>query len=222
MVSAYFKAVYECNRFANAIQIKRTRPDNLILMKPISKGTTLILFLCALFLSHKNVGQTQKYFSIGVGVNQSTFLLRPGVFVEGELTRMWAPRFYPSPELFGQFNIDLDKRNTLALTSNIVFYQRILGFALPITLKYDFRCFDQKNTPFIRLEGGYSFFLTNGLFYGMGVGYQFNNFKASFAYNNQFKNRSILENNDFVAARIASMSLKFEYAFRKNRRRGRR
>ena len=134
---------------------------------------------------------------------------------------MWTPRFYPSPELYGQFNIDLDKRNTIALATNIVYYQRIISLALPITLKYDFRCFDKKNSPFIRLEGGYSLFLTNGLFYGMGVGYEFGDFKTSFAYNNQFKNRSILEDNDFVAARIASMSLKFEYAFRKNRRRRR-
>lgn len=163
--------------------------------------------------------QSKKYFSLGVGVNQSTFLLEPGFLTEGELNRMWMPKFYPSPELVGQFNIDLDRRNTLALAANIVYYQRIISVALPVSVRYDFRFLERKNTPFIRLDGGYSFFLTNGAYYGLGLGYQFGDLRTSFAYNNQFKTRSILDDNEFISARIASMSLKIEYSFRKNRRR---
>ncbi|MEM9339403.1 MAG: hypothetical protein AAGA66_11790 [Bacteroidota bacterium] len=174
-----------------------------------------VLFIAYLISAHSGHAQFKKYFSIGVGVNQSTFLLNPGFFSEGELTRMWTPKFYPSPELVGQFNIDLDKKNTVAVAANIIYYQRTITLALPVTIRYDFRFTERKNSPFLRLDAGYSFFLTNGACYGFGLGQQLGDFKASLVYTNQFQNKSILEDNQFIAARIASMSLKFEYAFRK-------
>ncbi|CAN0533728.1 unnamed protein product, partial [Scytosiphon promiscuus] len=112
----------------------------------------------------------------------------------------------------------LDDRNTLALAANIVYYQRIISVALPVSIRYDFNFTKKEKCPFIRLEGGYSFFLTNGAFYGMGAGYQFGKVKTSITYNNQFRNNSILEDNEFIAARIASLSFKLEYAFRNNKR----
>ncbi len=159
--------------------------------------------------------QIKKYYSIAVGVNQSTFLLEPGFLTEGELERMWSPKFYPSPELSGQINVDFGLRHTLALAADIVYYQRIFSLALPIHLRYDYKFSKNKNSPFIRLDGGYSFFLTSGAYYGLGIGYRLGKLKASLAYNNQFRNNSILEDNDFIAARISSLSFKLEFAFRK-------
>lgn len=166
--------------------------------------------------NHENsLAQIKKYYSIAVGMNQSTFLLDPGFLVEGELERMWSPKLYPSPELSGQINVDFGLRHTLALAADVVYYQRIYSLSLPVHLRYDYKFFKDKNSPFIRLDGGYSFFLTSGAYYGLGLGYRLGKLKTSLAYNNQFRNNSILEDNDFIAARIASLSVKLEFAFRK-------
>lgn len=159
--------------------------------------------------------QLQKYFSIGIGVNQSSFLLEPGILTEGELERMWGPELILSPEVSGKFNFDFGNQNTLAITANVILYRRIYAVSLPITARYDFNFTKKEKCPFIRIEGGYSLFLTSGAFYGMGTGYQFGKFKASVNYGNQFRNKSILEDNDFIAARIAAMSIKLEYAFKR-------
>ncbi len=179
------------------------------------KGFFILMFTLSSISFYDSTAQTKKYFSIGIGVNQSTFLLAPGFLAENELTRMWTPKFYPSPELGGKFNIELNKKSTVAITANIVYYQRVISLVLPVTLRYDFNFLERKNTPFFRLEAGYSFFLTNGLYYGIGIGQRLGDFKVSFTYNNQYRNESILEENKFIAARIAAMSLKFEYAFRR-------
>ena len=176
----------------------------------------LILLLICIGLT--GFAQTKKYVSIGLGLNQSTFLLDPGFFAEEELNRMWGPSLYPSPELSGQFSFCLDERNTLGFAANIVYYQRTYSLALPISVRYDFNFTKKEKCPFIRLDGGYSFFLTSGAYYGMGLGYKLGKVKASFNYNNQFRNNSILEENEFIAARIASMSFRLEYAFRNNKR----
>lgn len=183
-------------------------------MKKFLFFSVSLLYFFTVNNSH-SFAQIKKYYSIAVGVNQSTFLLEPGFFTEGELERMWSPEFYPSPELSGQINVDFGLRHTLALAADIVYYQRIYSLALPIHLRYDYKFSANKNSLFLRLDGGYSFFLTSGAYYGLGLGYRLGKLKTSFAYNNQFRNNSILEDNDFIAARISSLSLKLEFAFRK-------
>ena len=177
------------------------------------KHFTITFLILGIALSAN--AQIQKYFSLGVGVNQSTFLLEPGIFTEGEIERMWGPELLLSPEVSGKFNFDFGSQNTLAITANIILYRRIYAVSLPITARYDFNFTKKEKCPFIRIEGGYSLFLTSGAYYGMGMGYQFGKFKASMTYGNQFRNKSILEDNEFLAARIAAMSIKLEYAFRK-------
>ena len=163
--------------------------------------------------------RTKKFISIGLGVNQSTFLIDAGILPEGEFERMMSPKLYPSPELNLQYNIQLTKKHTVGFTSNILYYQRIIALALPIGLRYDYSFLEKPNTPFIRLDAGYSFFLTNGAHFGIGAGYSLGNLRSSITYNNQFKNNSILEDNEFVAAKVASLGVKLEYTFRKKKRR---
>ncbi|MBT34074.1 MAG: hypothetical protein CMO01_30795 [Thalassobius sp.] len=175
----------------------------------------ILLLICSSLIAN---AQSKKYLSFGVGVNQSTFLLDPGFIAEGEFNRMWGESLYPSPEVSGQFNFCLNERNIVAIAADIVYYQRIISLAMPISVRYDFNFTKKEKCPFIRLNGGYSFFLTNGGFYGMGLGYRLGKVKTSLTYNNQFKNNSILEDNEFIAARIASLSFKLEYAFINNKR----
>lgn len=154
-----------------------------------------------------------QYLSVGVGVNQSTFYISQGIFAEGELTRMWEPTLYPSPEVSFFYNIE-NERHTVAAGLNVVYYQRILAVAIPLLVRYDYEFLDYKYTPFFRVDAGYSLFLTTGAYYDFGLGYKLGKtIKTAVTYNNQMKNNAILEDNEFVSGRVASMSFRFELTF---------
>ena len=159
--------------------------------------------------------QVRKYISVTAGLNQSTFYLQHGLFQEGEFDVLLRRPLFIGPEFGAQFNIDFDKRHTAAISWNAVIYARVVAIALPINLTYYYHFLNKKNSPFIRLDGGYSFFLTSGAMYGVGLGYRLGRIKTSFAYNNQLKKDSILEQNEFITGRLGSINFILEYKFRR-------
>jgi len=159
--------------------------------------------------------QVRKYFSVGVGLNQSTFYLQPGLFQQGEFNVLLDNPLFIGPQFNGQFNLELDKHHTFAASADIVIYSRVIAVAVPIGIKYYYDIIDHNNTPFVGLEGGYSFFLTSGPLYGVSLGYRLGKLRASFAYKNQLRRRSILEGSEFITGRLGSLSFNFEYLFRR-------
>ena len=168
-----------------------------------------------LLLSFDSAAQIRKYFSISAGLNQSTFYLQPGFFQEGEFGVLLDGPLFIGPELGAQFNLDFDLHHTAAISWNAVVYSRVVAIALPVNLSYFYHFLRHKNSPFIRVDGGYSFFLTSGAMYGFGVGYRLGRLRSSIAYNNQLKNKSILDQNEFRTGRLGSVNLIFEYKFKR-------
>jgi len=134
---------------------------------------------------------------------------------KGEFKVLFDRPLFIAPEFNLQFNADLDPHNTIAVSANVVIYSRVVAVAIPIKASYYYNFLDKKNTPFVRLESGYSFFLTSGLFYGAGIGYRYGKLRGSIGYNNQLKKDSILKENEFITGRLGSVNLVFEYLFRK-------
>ncbi|MEL7223114.1 MAG: hypothetical protein AAGJ93_17450, partial [Bacteroidota bacterium] len=167
------------------------------------KNTLIALVVASIVIFSSDVNaQKRKYLSITAGLNQSTFYLQPGFFQEGEFEVLLDGPLFIGPELGVQFNLDFDRHHTAAISWNAVVYSRVVALALPINLSYFYHFLDNKNSPFIRVDGGYSFFLTSGAMYGFGAGYRLGRLRASFAYNNQLKNKSILEQNEFRTGRL--------------------
>ena len=164
--------------------------------------------------------QVRKYFSLGVGFNQSTYYLQPGLFQEGEFKVLFDGPLFIGPQFNGQFNIDLNEHHSIAASANVVVYSRVIALAIPINLSYYYNILDNKNTPFFKLDAGYSFFLTSGALYGIGLGYRYGKIRGSLNYTNQLKRESILEDNEFLTGRLSSMSLNLEYLIKKKKKGG--
>ncbi len=164
--------------------------------------------------------QVRKYFSVGVGFNQSTFYLQPGLFQEGEFKVLFDGPLFIAPQFNGQFNVDLNAHHTIAASTNIVVYSRVIAIAIPFNISYYYNLIDKKNSPFFKLDVGYSFFLTSGALYGAAVGYRYGKLRGSINFSNQLKKESILEENKFITGRLSSVSLNFEYLFRRRTKGG--
>lgn len=177
----------------------------------------VLLILSAPLLSD---AQVRKYFSVGVGLNQSTYYLQPGLFQEGEFKVLYDGPLFIGPQFNGQFNIDLNKHHTLATSVNVVVYSRVIALAIPFNLSYYYNFLSARNTPFLKLDAGYSFFLTSGALYGIGIGYRYGKFRGTVNYTNQLKNESILEDNEFITGRLSSMSINIEYLIRRKTKGG--
>ncbi|MEL6560004.1 MAG: hypothetical protein AAFQ94_17575 [Bacteroidota bacterium] len=177
----------------------------------------VLVMICGPLLSD---AQVRKYFSLGAGLNQSTYYLQTGLFQEGEFKVLYDGPLFIGPQFNGQFNIDLNKHHTLATSVNVVVYSRVIALAIPINLSYYYNFLSSKNSPFIKLDAGYSFFLTSGALYGVGLGYRYGKFRGSVNYTNQLKGESILENNEFITGRLSSMSLNLEYLIRRKTKGG--
>ena len=180
------------------------------------KKTLIALAATLMMLAAYDVNaQVRKYISVSVGLNQSTFYLQPGLFQENEFNVLLDGPLFIGPELGAQFNMDFDLHHTAAISWNAVVYSRVVAIALPVNLSYFYHFLNHKNSPFIRLDAGYSFFLTSGAMYGFGAGYRLGRLRTSFAYNNQLKNKSILEQNEFRTGRLGSVNLILEYKFKR-------
>lgn len=164
--------------------------------------------------------QVRKYFSVGVGFNQSTYYLQPGLFQDGEFKVLFDGPLFIAPEFNGQFNIDFNKHHSVAASANVVVYSRVIALAIPINLSYYYNFLARKNTPFFKIDAGYSFFLTSGALYGIGAGYRYGKIRGSFTYSNQLKKESILEENEFLTGRLSSVSINFEYLIRRKKKEG--
>ena len=174
-----------------------------------------MVVLFAVGIINNTHAQTRKYISISAGLNQSTFYLQPGFFQEGEFDVLLDGPLFIGPELGAQFNFEFNNHHTVGISWNAVVYSRVVAIALPINVTYYYHFLDHKNSPFVRLDGGYSFFLTQGAMYGFGLGYRLGRIKTSFAYNNQLKKDSILEQNEFITGRLGSINFILEYKFRR-------
>ncbi len=175
----------------------------------------LLVIFCLPFSAN---AQLRKYISVGAGLNQSSFFIQPGWFQEKEFKVIFNESLLLSPEFNVKFNLDLDPHHSVSASVNVAVYRRAITVAIPIILSYSYDIIDQKNTPFLRADLGYSFFLTNGAFYGVGFGYKYGLLRGSLAYGNQLKRASILENNLFRTGRLAAIRFSIEYMFQRNRK----
>lgn len=185
-------------------------------MKYLRIALCTLLFSLPL-LSH---GQVKKYFSLGVGFNQSTYYLQPGFMQDGEMGVLFERPLFIAPEFNLQFNADLNQHHSLAISANLIVYSRVIAAAFPFNLSYFYNFSTKKNSFFLKADAGYSFFLTNGALYALGAGYRYGKLRGSLTYSNQLKNNSILSENEFITGRLSSISINFEYLLRKSIRTG--